>query len=484
MSELQRQHPAAALAKSFDIIRQNIITVLVILFIGGGGEQSSFTLYWLGGSFLFLLIWGIASWYRFRFRVEEGELTIEHGVIIKKKLYLTSDRIQVIDISAGVVQRLFGLVAVEVKTAGSTSKQAKINAISRQRAEELKRLLRSKENLSTEVGETNKTDEKIYALEKQDLLVAATTSGQLGVALSVVGGAFSQLDQIVSEEQMIRFVENNIPRATSLTVILATIIVALVVSWGFSFLSTIIKYYDFEVVVRNDELLISRGLFERTQLTIPFDRIQAVQIKEELLRQPFGYASLVIESAGYGEKEGNSATLFPIIHKHKMFEFIDEVIPEYHVQVKDRAGISRLGLRRYLLRMLWITLPAIALGWAFVPYGVFAWVLLVPALVLGYQQWRDAEVASAENTLVMTSRLLSKTTAIIKKYRMQATRITQNPFQSRLDLCNLTVYVASGNQGRSFTVRELTEQHAFDYRDWLAGDSNSQKDSTDTDFKP
>ena len=485
MSNLQRQHPAAALANAFDIIRGNFITILVLIFLGGGGGQANFTLYWILGTFVVLLIWGVISWYRFEFRVEDGELQIEQGVIVHKKLFLTSDRIQVIDISAGVIQRLFGLVAVEVKTAGSSSKEAKINAISRAKAEQLKKLLRKEKAPEAADANTEVKQSRVYTLDTKDLLVAASTSGQLGVALSIVGAGFSQIEQIISEEQIIQFVETNLPNSTSATMVLLSIAAVIIISWLFSFVSTIVKYYDFVVEVRDNELLITRGLFERKQLTIPFNRIQAVQIKEELLRQPLGYASLVIESAGYGEEQGNSTTLFPLIEKHRIFGFMDEVIPEYNAEVTTTAGAARRGMRRYLLRMVWISLPIILTLWGTVTYGVYAWFLLIPALLLGYQQYRDAEISTGKDTLILTSRLLSKTTAIIKKYRTQACQTHQNPFQSRLQLSNFTVNVASGNQGRSFTIRELPHQQALSCLQWVANGNNNKQASpvsTSSDF--
>ncbi|MEL7832383.1 PH domain-containing protein [Fodinibius sp. Rm-B-1B1-1] len=470
MFELQRQHPAAALANAFDIIRANFITIIILIFVGSGGSEANFTLSWIIGTFLFLLIWGVISWYRFEFSVEEGELRIERGVLVRKKIYLTSDRIQVIDITAGVIQRLFGLVAVEVKTAGSSSKQAKISALTREKAEKLKQLLRKEVNGATKQGEQDESvqQSRIYALGTKDLLVAASTSGRFGVALSVVGVLFSQVEQLISEEQMIRFAEAVMPRTTDASIIAMWIVAIIVVSWIFSFVSTIVKYYDFVVEVREDELLINRGLFERTQLTIPFNRIQAVQIKEELLRQPLGYASLVIESAGYGESEGNSTTLFPLLRKQQIYRFIEEVIPDYNTQITENSKVPAIALRRYLLRMVWVSLPVILLVWGTVPYGVYSWFLLIPALLLGYQQYKDAEIARGEDTLKLSYRLLSKTTAIVKKYRMQACQIQQNPFQKRLNVGHFSIHVASGNQGRNFTVRDIEIDKAMDYRMWLS----------------
>src|SRR6056297_1600149 len=83
MSELQRQHPAAALANAFDIIRANFITILILIFVGSGGREANFTLYWIIGTFIFLLIWGGISWYRFEFSVSDSELRIEQGVLIR-----------------------------------------------------------------------------------------------------------------------------------------------------------------------------------------------------------------------------------------------------------------------------------------------------------------------------------------------------------------------------------------------------------------
>lgn len=469
MSEFHRQHPAAALANAFDIIRDNFITILIVIFVGGGGREGNFMLYWIIGTFLFLLVWGVISWLRFQFRVEEGELRIEQGVFIRKKLSLTSDRIQVIDISAGIVQRLFGLVAVEVKTAGSSSKQAKISALTREKAQELKTLLRKDINDAEEAQQAEAVQQRrVYSLSPKDLLVAASTSGRFGVALSVVGVGFSQIEQVIPDEQMLRFVESVIPQSTDATMIIMTIVAIFVIAWLFSFISTIIKYYDFVVEVRENELMIARGLFERTQLTIPFNRIQAVQIKEGLLRQPFGYASLVIESAGYGEDEGNSTTLFPLIAKERIFHFIDDVIPEYNTQITEQNKMPSVALRRYLLRMIWISLPVILLSWGTIPYGVYSWFLLIPALVLGYHQYKDAEIGRSDSTVYLSFRLLSKTTAIIKRYRMQACQVQQNPFQKRLGLSNFAIHVASGNQGRGFTVREVPQGKAMEYWQWLA----------------
>lgn len=477
MSEPARQHPVAALAKVVDIVRQNFITILIVLLAGGASEEAFFNLAGIGGVAVVLLVWGILDWLRFTYQVEDGELRVSQGIFVRKQLFLSPERIQVIDITQGPVQRLFGLVELEVKTAGSSSKEAKISALSREKALELQDILREAAARARPVAEEQQEGASaegepkeafpVRGLRMKDLLVAASTSGRFGIALSIVGTVFSQVDQVVPEEQMLEYARQLVPAMASANLILFSVLAVVAVSWLLAFLGTIIKFYGFQVKMREDELVISRGLLERKQMTVPFNRIQAIQIKEGVLRQLLGYASLHLESAGYGDQSGNSATLFPLIRRDEVDSFIAEVVPEY-LSDAPRERPPFIALRRYLLRMTWFSLPLILPAWWWIPYGEWAWLLLPPAWLLGWAQYRTAGVGTDDGTMVLCSRLLGKNTAIVRKYRVQAAELKQNPFQSRHNLVNLQVTVASGSQGASFRVRELSRGTGMKFWEWTS----------------
>src|SRR6056297_3290626 len=141
MFSAERQHPVAAVTKVLEIIKGNFITLVLLLFVTSG--ESMVSLFGILSVLLVLLVSGVLSWLRFTYSVVDGELRIEQGILVRKNIYLSKERIQVIDIKAGLLQRMFGLVEVEVKTAGSSSKAAKISAITREKAEELKSMLRT-----------------------------------------------------------------------------------------------------------------------------------------------------------------------------------------------------------------------------------------------------------------------------------------------------------------------------------------------------
>ena len=52
-------------------------------------------------------------------------------------------------------------------------------------------------------------------------------------------------------------------------------------------------------------MIITKGLLEKKRITLPLNRIQAIRIVENPLRQLTGFATVVVESAGGNGENGN-----------------------------------------------------------------------------------------------------------------------------------------------------------------------------------
>lgn len=313
MSEFERQHPVASVSRAFGLIRGNIVTILVFLFVGAQSDSFPF-LWWIGGGFSFLLIMGFANWWRFLYKMDGDTLHIRSGIFVRKDLYLTKDRVQVIDISSGVIQRLFGLVRLDIQTAGATSRQAAIDAITNEKALEINRILREISSdfgdLDHESEEINTSDTEVLKkleLPHKELLIAASTSGSFGIALSVLATIFSQIEPLISESELFEYVFGMLPSQTDTVMIGIIIFIFIVFAWLLSFFSTLFTYGNFKLIVKEKEIIISRGIFEKKRVTIPYNRIQAIHISEGVIRQPLGYASVHLESAGYGDEKGTGS---------------------------------------------------------------------------------------------------------------------------------------------------------------------------------
>lgn len=461
MSEFQRQHPVAALSRAFGLIRGNIVTIIVFLFFGAQSESFSFW-WWTAGGFAFLLVAGLANWWRFLYKVEDGLIHIKSGIFVRKNLYLTNDRIQVIDITAGVIQRIFGLVRLDIQTAGASSRAAAIEAITREKAEKINRLLRHGEIESTnedEEGIFTKPEpeiKKTITLPNKELLIAASTSGSFGIALSVIGTVFSQVEPILSESDFYEYLYNHLPSQSDTTFYIALIIGFIILAWLLSFFGTLFNYGNFKLELKEKEIVISRGIFEKKRSTVPFNRIQAIHISEGIIRQPLGYASLHLESAaGYGDDKGSgSIVFFPLIQRGKILSFFNEVLPDYQKELDAVKPPSR-SLRRYIFRSTILVTLVTAAAWWWLALNLAIWILPLLAVLWGWLKYNDTALGWGEDILVLRSRKLAKSTAYIKKKRVQDITISQSPFQRYRDLCTVQVHVASGDRGKSFSVRDL-----------------------------
>ncbi len=486
MSEFKRQHPVAAVTQVISLIRDNFITILILLFIGTSRSEGYF-LYFLLGGLVIALVGGVFGWWVFRYRVHEEELQIHKGIFVKNKLYLSKDRIQVIDITEGLLQRMFGLVKVEVKTAGGGTQTATISAITREEAEALRTELRKKTDGNTE-EETEHTDDDeeldkdqildIWKLSRKDLVFAAFTSGNFGLIASILGAVSGQMDEFINEET-IEYVYEAIPGYSNVTVIVSLVLAIIIISWLLSFLGVIFKYSDFRLHKTKKELIITSGLIERKHITVPFNRIQAVRFVEGVIRQPFGYGMMYVESAGFDQtQKGRSIVLLPFMASKNVRSFLKEFLGEYE-EPEFEVRPPKRCLSRYLRRPNYFMVVVLPLVWYFLDYG---WLLTfaIPLLVyLGWMRYKDAALGYSEDVIRMRYRVLSRTTAMVKRNRVQNAELIENPFQQRKNLKTLSVTAASGAGGMSFEIDDLDSNEARKVLTWVVEGNREEEPAMD-----
>ncbi len=485
MSEFRRQHWAAAVDRLFTIIRQNLITFLIIAFAGSRGGDGYF-FYVLLGTIVLTFFSGIASWYRFRFRIVDGELQIKKGIIVRKQVYMSKERIQVIDITEGIVQRIFGLVKVEVKTAGGGTETATINAITQEEAEELKRELKSKSKPKTDTSDAEDTietyeevidDEYLdeWTITTKELVLAAFTSGNFGLIASILGATSGQLDAFVNDET-IDYVKDLLPGMGNVTFVITIVIAILLISWTLSFLGVIFNYSDFSVKKTEKELHIRSGLIERKHITIPFNRIQAIRFTEGILRQPLGCGMLYVESAGFEvNAQEKSITLVPFISRNKMHDFFDRFLDGFHVP-EFNTKPPKKAFFRYLRRPNYWLFVAIPAAWFFWDSAWLLFFLIIPMTVLGYFRFKDAGIYNDSDFMAIRYRLINRKWAFLQRNRVQVIDEEINPFQNRKNLSSLTVTVASGAKGTEFEVNDLEQSDSAYFRTWLTTGKTNRED--------
>ncbi|MGM0846735.1 MAG: PH domain-containing protein [Bacillota bacterium] len=479
MSEKKKLHPISAVANFLKQLKELIIPFVFLVFINRGESADSF-LKWLpftiGAAILvILLVAGIIKWLRFSYWIEDGELRIEHGLFVKKKRYIPFERIQSLDLTEGILQRPFGLVKVKVETAGSTDlkqAEAELTAISKSEAGELQRIINeakaAKKNKvpEEEYEVVEDTGEVVFKMSFKDLLLMGTTSGGAGVVISGVLIFLSQFDELIPYERVFNEVEQFVRSGVLLVALV--VIAGLLIAWIAAIIGTLLVYADFTVKKQGDDLVITRGLLEKKQMTVPLNRIQGVRMEENILRQPLGYASVKIESAGGSilEKESSTIQILPMIKKRKAAEIMKEILPEYNFSV-DFKPVPKKSMGRYLFReSLIVTAAVIGLSIAFWPLGLWSLLLYLPFWLYGYSKYRSAGWSINDTQLTLRHRFIEKNTIFMKKYRIQSLETSQNIFQMKKELANVKAIVKSGEAGAAGKVIDLDDESVKTIYQW------------------
>ena len=471
-SEERHLHPAAMLIGAIKTLRR------WIGFLAAGGAAAifgggmNFSLYLILGAVVVVVgsvVWGVLAWRATRYWTSSGAFHLRQGVLQKNERTIPLEHVQSVDTVQGIIQRLFQVVEVRIETAGggTTDTDASLSALDRDAADLLRGELEgARPEAAEEEEEAGPT--VLRQLGTKDLLIAGATSGQIGVALSLVAIGSQFFDNFVSERLFERIYEYVAPGS-----ILGLALIALAVglfAWLLAIGGTVLSYAGFTLSREGDFLYIKRGLLEKREATIPLARIQAVRIVEGVLRQPFGLALLRVESAGYGagtEDVSVSTTIFPLLPRREAIGLLKEAAPEFAVEPELRP-LPRRSLRRYVFRstivvlllaivggvQLGFLLDSILAGFAFLP-------LVVPAALYGWLRWRAAGWEVVDDRLVARVRTLGRTTSIAPRRRLQSRSVVRSPFQRRARLATFRVRVASSGGGTEIQVVDLESTSAF-----------------------
>lgn len=469
MFEKRRLHPIAILFNLFQLIRHSLFIIVVSVVTLQGKPLFYFILVGSGILILFLVI-SFLLWYRMTYQVVDDEVRIEHGIFVRKQRFISKNRIQSIDLTASVIHRLFNLVKVEIETAGSgEGAEASLRAVTRSQGEQLRKTLK----LSSEPAHTS--DERLvddypsFRTSFKRLFVAGSTSGSIGVMLTILLIGFSEVEQYIPRQFYDHTLEYLI--GLSIVIIIGLVFVVLFILWLLGIAGTMIKYGHFTITKREDELFITRGLLEKKQLTIPLRRIQAVGIEESIIRQPLGYVTVIAVVAGGAGEDGGFPVLFPIMKQTEVEKFLQTMLPHY-AQVPERlTPLPKRSRKFYILRSLVpVVIGAIGIMYFFPQFSWALFILLIISISLGVLRHYDGGYHIENKRLTIRFRkFIGRTTMLIDHRRVQACEIRQHKIQMKQKIATLQIsIIGSLGAGTHYQLKDMREKDAVHVAQWFS----------------
>jgi putative membrane protein len=478
MFEPKRIHPVGVILSFIKMIKSYIIPVFLFFFFGNYEKFEFFITIGITVIFFLIVIVSFLDWWKFTYWLEAGELRIEYGVFVKKKRYIPIERIQTINISAGIIQQIFRLVKVQVETAGGGMEaEAVLTAVKQQEAERIQNAIASYKQDSLQSSEDpsiEKLEHPAYKIKPKDLLVAASTSSGIGVVLSAVAAFLSQFDDFIPYEDI--FHQFDFLEGASFTIYAVLVFIAFFIAWVISIIGVLLKYAYFTLIKEGEELKISRGIFEKHQVSIPTSRIQAIRIVQNPLRQLLGYATIYIESAGSGAAdEGSSVILFPIVSKKEVAALLSQYLPLF-MSDDITQKLPKRSMVRYIFRkVIPIVIICIPVIYFLSPWGWLLLILLPIAAYWGYSSYKDSGWHLSGNQLHMQFRVFSKTSVLVYRNRLQSIKSKTSYFQKKRFLKTFQISIKSGIVGKQFTIKDIEQNDLETLVEWYSYSKGNDK---------
>ncbi len=467
------------------IIRNfRIMVTLFITILALGASNPKLFLYALSGAVPLALLLVVLAWFQYRnftFHIEGDELIIHKGVFFKERVVIAAERIQSIQVTESLLQRILGVVALKVDTAGSKGNELSIPALEQSRADLLKTLLyQFKEGEASvgisdaaniEVGEKAQTTngQVLVKLSYMDLLKVGLTENHLRtglLALAFTFGYISQYQDLI-QKYLERYVDEYAEQVANagISMFLAFLLIYSVISVLISLGRTLLRFFDLKAVLKADAVEISTGLLQRQQARIPINKIQFVQWETNPLRRLAGFESAKIKPTNpAGEVPRQQVNEIPALKFRESKLLIEGIFPGY---VDPETGVyanAAAYVRINTILFSLLILPATAVAWFQVEMlALLVLLLYVPVVFLSLQYGRRVELLISETYLLLRKGWIFPKRIVLPSHKLQSVAISQSFLLKRRSLCNLTLYTAAGYR----VVRYLRESEAERLRDYL-----------------
>lgn len=262
----------------------------------------------------------------------------------------------------------------------------------------------------------------------------------------------------------------------------------------FSFLFAYLWYIKFTFFLDKEkqEFLVNKGIFNRDQVIIQLDKIQQVNINQNILQKIIGVYGLKIDTAGaHGEEVSIKAideTSAYILKEHLLNS---ETTTETQRQVElenvkaaeapflkisswtlFKVGLtSNYGQSLALLLAFFYTViyegrqlldafkinkdeiqntvtSMLTIVTVFIIIACLLIVLLMVNLVRTFYKYFELEISEHSNTLLFSSGLIAKKNTLVSPNKVQITKYSQNYFQKKLNMLNMSLKQAHFGQSK------------------------------------
>lgn len=463
----------------------NIVYVAPAIIIGYDKviEQPHIWLPIIYGVIVLSTLYSILSFYFFQYRLTDQQIEIRSGVLSKTNINLPFSRIQNVELIEPWFYRPFDYTCMQLDTAGSSQQEAKVIAIKKSFAIELKQQIISIRNHTADKklsdSEIKNSEQEIktktepeIVLDKRnldDLVIHGLTNNRVWIFLAGLAPFIETISEKISHTLM-RFGINieyffqfeGMSIWQIMVQVFTLVLIILIPITVFSILGSIIAFHDFTLFKSGDRYIRRSGLFTRNEVTMRLSRLQMIVLQQDWLDKILGRINLKFEqsNANIVQPQGtpvNNKIIVPSVTRTECQNLVDDAYPENKI---NQINYHRVSWRLLLRNTMFFCIPLLVLMYFIIitPTQADSWILygilvVFISLITFLNYWRWG-YASDDNFIYIRKGCFGINYYCFKRYKTQQTIYKQSWFLKRNKLCSVQFVLASG----MVSIPYLTEE--------------------------
>jgi putative membrane protein len=411
---------------------------------------------------LTVLVFGFSfiNWYNTYYEIYDYEIRYTKGFLNKNTTVIPISKISTVDISQNVIYQFLDIAKLKLDSGAVNIGESEIKlVVSIEKANKIK-------NTLGKLEATNKKDEYIK-LSTNEIVKYALTRNTTAIILGIIFTINTFLDDLLklfkiekdfyNEVGARLFTIDNINKKFILSICIL-IIAGYIITKLLAIFYYILKFSNF-TICRDDKCInIKYGELSKKKYSLPINKINAVTLKQNLIRQALGLYSLEISTVGYGNEDKEEAILYPICTINKAKEIIEKLVPDYNIDLELKPVNNKGKKRFFVIPMVITSIIVINLSVIF-KYGYISLIIELLVFAICYFQYKNTSIGYCEEKIIATLGIFTKKIIIIKIDKVEDITISSSFFQRRDDLCTYVLNYYGKKITEVLILRHLPKSH-------------------------
>ncbi|MCI3936022.1 PH domain-containing protein [Chryseobacterium aahli] len=444
------------------MVIKNLWVFVILFFVRKDKIEPWIVILAIIAGLLILIVSAVLQYYHFKYYIDEEneEFVIHEGIINTSVTKIKRENIQEVNISQPFIHRFFNIYKLEIDTPGSSEKEVKISALTKQNAIDLKKYLLTEKKTENSTEHLDEVLDKEENKELRSIKISTLSILKYGITanyiqsffalLSLIIYGFSELTNLLKKAEFKTDLDYDTVEsqflAFSIPVILGIVLVVIVVGILINTVRTLIKFFNFKITENNQSFSFEYGLFNTRNSIVNKSKVQVVTETQNWIQKKLKISHVKFLQIGKNEEEGEkNVAAVPGINddeKVKLISAIWNEIPVFKNYLKPNFRLIIVNTFQ------WIILPLLLISiiekeiW--INYWFLAVIYIVLTELLILISFRNLKLFYNEKFIRLKSGIWDIDNRTFEVEKLQTVKISQYFWQRKTNLGTITFYTSAG----------------------------------------